>query len=49
MSLKKARPLVDEWLAGDDAKRTSVVQSLKGSKAMLDFLQCLGEVVPQKK
>lgn len=49
MSLKKARPLVDEWLAGDEAKRTSVIQSLKGTKAMQDFLLCLGEVIPQKK
>jgi hypothetical protein len=49
MNLKQARPLAQEWLNSDLAKRTSIAQSLKGAHAQQVFLQCLAELVPEKK
>lgn len=49
MNLKQARPLAQEWLNSDVAKRTSIAQSLKGAHAQQVFLQCLAELVPEKK
>ncbi|WP_274643920.1 hypothetical protein [Pseudomonas serbica] len=48
MNLKQARPLAQEWLNSDVAKRTSIAQSLKGAHAQQVFLQCLAELVATK-
>jgi hypothetical protein len=49
MNQKKARPLAEEWLAGDKSDRTRIQQSLKGSAALQALLEAVGDLLQERR
>ncbi len=48
MSKKQIDALADEWLSGDQSKRTSIQQKLKGSTPLNALLDAISEKLNAK-